>query len=275
MTRVERSACSARSAAPSAAAFATSSRRDLGAEDVGHHLQDRGVGRGAAGRVDRRPPRRPSSASGAPAPSSAPRPPRARWRRVVLVEAAAPDPGHGTGGVISGSNHGSISAPPLPGADVSSARENAVPGQAVAIAHALACQRAVAEHRDAHEVAGRATRTRARCRRIDARLAHDAEDRVAGAERDATRPSRTRPRPTRLHGLSPDHTATLAAGSPCRELPVAATGARRCRRRRDGRQPPRRSGAVASSASGHHAPTRDPSGSCPTRRRDRPGRAGR
>ena len=32
----------------------------------------------------------------------------------------------------------------------------------------------------------------------------------------ATRPSRTSPTPIRLHGLSPDHATTFAAGRPCR-----------------------------------------------------------
>src|SRR5262245_28062444 len=68
----------------------------------------------------------------------------------------------------------------------------------------------------------------------------------------AASPSRTSPVPTRLHGLSPDHATTRAAGSVCRDcqygesLPTIAD---------DGAMAGSlcaRPGAVASSATGHH-----------------------
>src|SRR5580765_811507 len=68
----------------------------------------------------------------------------------------------------------------------------------------------------------------------------------------ATVPSRTRPVPIRLHGLSPDHATTRAAGRPCRRrqyvdsVPMTVLDGRIDGSLAD------RPGAVASSAGAHH-----------------------
>ena len=82
------SACQARRAAPSAAELATSSDRRRRRRRRPSPAGSAGVGRRAAGRVDGVDRRRPSSASAAPSPSSAP-PPRARTLacRIVIGQA--------------------------------------------------------------------------------------------------------------------------------------------------------------------------------------------
>src|SRR5258706_15608150 len=68
----------------------------------------------------------------------------------------------------------------------------------------------------------------------------------------ATRPSRTRPEPTRLHGLSPDQATTRAGGKPCRSCQYAESVPMTVELGAIGGSLPARSGAVASSAGCHH-----------------------
>ncbi len=69
----------------------------------------------------------------------------------------------------------------------------------------------------------------------------------------ATTPSRTRPVPTRLHGLSPDHAATRAAGRPYLRCQYGESVPRIVQDSAMGGSFAARFGAVAASASGDHA----------------------
>ena len=113
--------------------------------------------------------------------------------------------GRSTVGVISGSNHGSISAPSFPAGCSRSASRHGVPAHAKRSAHAFPGEGAVPEHRDAHELAESARRRRARCRRaLTDGVAHRAEDGVAGAERyRPARPRESAPYPPCSTGCRP------------------------------------------------------------------------
>src|SRR5688500_2729818 len=68
----------------------------------------------------------------------------------------------------------------------------------------------------------------------------------------ATRPSRTRPTPIRLHGLSPDHAMTRAGGSPRRACQYAESVPATLQDGATVGSLSARPGAVAFTAAGHH-----------------------
>ena len=82
-------------------------------------------------------------------------------------------------GVLSGSSHGSISHPSLPGVFSSSSGDR-VPVESVFHPHPLARERAVAKADQVHEVAGRRSK---HVRRLPGRFGGQREHRVARAER--------------------------------------------------------------------------------------------
>ena len=183
------------------------------------------------------------------------------------------DAGRATGGVISGSNHGSIIAAVLPARRRLERARELVPGQAVRVAHPLARQRSVAEARSVPCTRRSARRTRARFRAVDPRLVHQPEDRVARAERDAD--------PSLAHQPDADQAARVVArprddrARPESRGAPASTGDRSGDGpgRRDRRQPAREVGRRrVERRCPPVAATPGPSGSCPSRRPDRSAR---